>query len=73
MASPWFASSDDIQEDENAAMMATCLDNERQFPAILNLDLDLLKEWIVTLGCDFRPGELERLAPKVLSGLHSKK
>jgi hypothetical protein len=49
--------------------VAAHLNHEPGLPAAEDLDVDLVKEWIVALDLKIRGKEIKRLAPKVLDEL----
>jgi hypothetical protein len=54
-----------------AEAVAYHLNHEPEFPAAEDLDVDLVKRWIVALDLKLRTKEIKRLAPKVLDELRA--
>jgi hypothetical protein len=52
-----------------AETVAAHLNHEPSLPAAEDLDVDLVKQWIVALDTKLRSKEIKRLAPKVLDEL----
>jgi hypothetical protein len=61
------SSKDSITADTVAAH----LNHETNLPAAEDLDVDLVKQWIVALDLELRSKEIKRLAPKVLDELRA--
>lgn len=68
MASPYFASSEDSIAPET---IAAHLNHEPNLPGAEDLDVDLIKQWIVALDTGLRKKEIKRLAPKVLDEMRA--
>jgi hypothetical protein len=54
-----------------AETVAAHLNHEPGLPAAEDLDVDLVKQWIMALDLKLRSKEIKRLAPKVLDELRN--
>jgi hypothetical protein len=54
-----------------AEMIAFCLYNDPNFPAAKDVDLNLVRRYILSLNINLRRKEIKRMAPEVLEEVYS--